>query len=97
MTKQALIDLEQKVITVLDFDLQFDGPIPLLERYLRVFNLDLGKFSESEDEPFMITVLAFAFLKMVLHSRIFLALKPSQIAAAALTLAINISTCPVVT
>ena len=43
LTKQELINLEESVITMLDFDLQYIGPIPFLERFQRIYNLDLVK------------------------------------------------------
>jgi hypothetical protein len=39
-SRDELINLEKNVIETLDFDLVYTGPIPFLERYLRVFNLD---------------------------------------------------------
>ena len=41
MEKKDLIDLEEDIIRQLDFDLLYDGPIPFLERFQRIFNLDL--------------------------------------------------------
>ena len=41
--KKDILDLEFNLITELDFDLQFAGPVPFLERYLRIFNLDMMK------------------------------------------------------
>ena len=43
LTKQELINLEESVIKMLDFDLQYIGPIPFLERFQRIYNLDLVK------------------------------------------------------
>ena len=33
VTKKELIDLEEQIIRMLDFDLHFTGPIPFLERF----------------------------------------------------------------
>lgn len=41
IVKQEVIDLEELIIKSLDFELRHDGPIPFLERYLRLYNLDL--------------------------------------------------------
>ncbi len=40
ITKDELVELEGRIIRMLDFDLHFTGPIPFLERFQRVFNLD---------------------------------------------------------
>jgi len=44
--KSEILDLEYDVNYKLDFDLHFAGPIPFLERYLRIFNLDQAKVNE---------------------------------------------------
>ena len=38
--KKDLIDLEEDIIRQLDFDLHYNSPIPFLERFQRIFNLD---------------------------------------------------------
>ena len=40
VTREQLIVLEESIIRTLDFDLQNDGPLPFLERYQRVLNID---------------------------------------------------------
>ena len=40
IVKDELICLEEKIIRMLDFDLHFTGPIPFLERFQRIYNLD---------------------------------------------------------
>ena len=40
VTKKELFDLEESIICMLDFDLHFTGPIPFLERFQRIYNLD---------------------------------------------------------
>ena len=37
---KELIQLEHEIIVKLDFDLHFTSPIPFLERFQRIFNLD---------------------------------------------------------
>ena len=37
---QDLIDLEEQIVRTLDFDVQNTSPLPFLDRYLRIFNLD---------------------------------------------------------
>ena len=41
VTRDQLIALEERVIKTLDFGLHYTGPLPFLERYLRIYNLDL--------------------------------------------------------
>lgn len=68
------------------------GPITFLERYLRIYNLDLTK---TDVEASAISSLARAFCKMMLRDSGYLDIKPSQLAASALTLAVNISKSPI--
>ena len=72
--KSELFNLEEKIIKSLDFELHFSGPIPFLERYLRMYNLDLAS---NDEEAFTISVLAHSFCQMVLKSPAYLSLKPS--------------------
>ena len=43
VVKKDLIDLEEKIIKTLDFELHFFCPIFFLERYQRILGLDLEK------------------------------------------------------
>ena len=63
-----------------------------LERYLRIYNLDLVK---TDREAHTLSLLAHTFCRMILRTQVYLCLKPSQIASAVLTLAINVSTSPI--
>ena len=90
---QGMLALENDIVTTLDFSLQHVSPIPFLDRYMRVFNFDQ---MENNEVATMIGVLAYSFCKVSLRSQIYLTLKPSQVAAAALTLAVSLSTCPIV-
>lgn len=65
----------------LGFDFNFPGPIQTMERYLRILNYDLNP-----------TVFEFAYelCKFQLNDSKFLEYRPSQIAACACILAINI-------
>ena len=74
---------------MLDFDLHYTGPIFFLERFLRIYNLDQIK---RDREAFAIDYLARNFCRSMLRSKSYLSLKPSQTGAAALILAINLST-----
>ena len=39
-TKSDLIDLEEKILRTLDFNLRSEPPVAFLERYFRVFGVD---------------------------------------------------------
>ncbi len=86
-SRDELIEIEMNIIYTLDFNLTYTGPISFLERYLRVFNLDCV---QTDRESFIIDGLARSFSRCFLRSHHYLRLKPSQIAAAAFTAAINI-------
>ena len=89
VTKKDLIDLEERVIRMLDFDLHYTGPIFFLERFQRIYNLDQ---TQRDRDAYAIDFLARSFCRSMLRSRHFLRLKPSQVGAAALILAINLGT-----
>lgn len=40
LSKQVLIDLEESILKALQFSLHFAGPIPFMERYMRIFDID---------------------------------------------------------
>jgi transcription initiation factor TFIIIB Brf1 subunit/transcription initiation factor TFIIB len=88
VTKKELVDLEEEMIRLLDFDLHFTGPIPFLERFQRIYNLDQVR---RDREAYALDFLARNFCRAMLRSQSYLTLKPSQVAAAALMLAINLS------
>ena len=74
VTRENLIMLEEQIIRALDFDLQFDGPLPFLERYQRVLNIDL----ESENQLFFkIGYSARKLLRHMMHKATFLSYRPS--------------------
>ena len=82
-----MIDLEEDIINELDFDLHFPFPTLFLERYQRIFGLD--KYRSSKDAN-MVNILARDFCKVFLKSQNYLKFKPSEIAAAALMISINV-------
>lgn len=88
VTRENLIMLEEQIIRALDFDLQFDGPLPFLERYQRVLNIDL----ESENQLFFkIGYSARKLLRHMMHKATFLSYRPSQIASTAILVAIDLN------
>ena len=86
--RDDLIDLETSIIRTLDFDLHYTSPLTFLERYQRLYELD--RIIEDRTSG-VIDEIARLLIRTLLRSRNYLSLKPSQIAAASLTLAINIS------
>lgn len=79
--KQSLIDLEANILCKLGFDFNFPGPIQFMERYLRILGYDLNK---------VVYEMAFQISKFQLNDAKFLNFRPSQLAACAVLLAINI-------
>ena len=45
--KKYFVRLENKVLNALEFDLTYISPLPFLERFLRIFNLDQANHPES--------------------------------------------------
>ena len=85
--KRHLINLEEKIIKTLDFSLRDVSPHHFLERYFRLFGIDQEKKDNSTNR---ITSLARDFCRYMLREAKFLRYRPSQLAAAALMLSINI-------
>ena len=92
ISKQDIIDLEEQILLTLQFALHFAGPIPFLERYQRIFGLD-----EEANNPDLKQVgfTARQFCKYAQRYGQFLDFKPSQLAAAAILLSINLNLSPV--
>eukprot|EP00353_Schmidingerella_taraikaensis_P006493 CAMPEP_0185583920 /NCGR_PEP_ID=MMETSP0434-20130131/28783_1 /TAXON_ID=626734 ORGANISM="Favella taraikaensis, Strain Fe Narragansett Bay" /NCGR_SAMPLE_ID=MMETSP0434 /ASSEMBLY_ACC=CAM_ASM_000379 /LENGTH=229 /DNA_ID=CAMNT_0028203333 /DNA_START=1181 /DNA_END=1870 /DNA_ORIENTATION=- len=91
--RNDLIKLETHIIHTLDFDLHYNSPLIFLERYLRLYELDRVK---QDPMAYIIDKVARVFCRCILRSKAHLSLKPSQIAAAALSLAANVSKSPLV-
>ena len=88
VTREQLIHLEELIIRALDFDLQHDGPLPFLERYQRVLGID----QESQNQSyFKIGYSARKLLRHMMHKATFLTYRPSQIAATAILVAIDLN------
>ena len=88
VTREQLIHLEELIIRALDFDLQSDGPLPFLERYQRVLGIDLESQHQSY---FKIGYSARKLLRHMMHKATFLSYRPSQIAATAILVAIDLN------
>lgn len=81
ITKSSLIDLEAQILVKLGFDFNFPGPMQSLERFLRLTNYD--RIPTIYD-------MAYQICKFQLNEASFLNYRPSQIAASAAIIAINI-------
>ena len=86
VTKKELIDLEFFIVSTLQFDVQWAGPLISLERYLHV----LGMSNQPKLLQICKEICRFAAYKAEIQLRF----KPSEIAVIALTLAINVVTRP---
>ena len=91
VSKQDLTQLEEHVIKSLDYELHYNCPIIFIERYQRIFGIDLERYDEDAEK---IGDLARRFIRCLVGHSAFLRFKVSQIAAAALLLAINIHQSP---
>jgi len=94
ISKTDLINLEEKIIKTLDFELHYICPIVFLERYQRIFGLDQEYLSV---ESRLIGELARRLLRILVGHSSFLKFKTSEMASAALMLAINVSQSPIAT
>ena len=87
-----MINLEEDILLAIEFSVHFAGPIPFIERYQRLMGID----QETDEHDFkQIGFTARQFCKYMQRYGQFLAWKPSQIAAAALMLSINLNLSPV--
>ena len=88
VTREQLITLEEQIIRALDFNLQHDGPLPFLERYQRVLNID----QENQNQlHYKIGYSARKLLRHMMHKATFLDYRPSQIASTAILVAIDLN------
>ena len=73
--KSELIDLEEKILRTLDFNLRSEPPVAFLERFFRIFGIDyLTKDSNSS----AIVKLAHMYCRFIQLDAQFLEFKPSQ-------------------
>jgi len=81
VTKESLIKMELKIITLFGFDFNFNCHGIFIERYIRI----LGYQKES-----IILMMSHELCKFSLNEESFLKYKPSVIAACSVILSINI-------
>ena len=86
MTSQDLVNLEEKILKALEFDLVWTSPLQFLERFQRLFSLDQVLHDK---HSYLIDSSAIYLCRFMLRDVKFLSFKPSQIAVAAFMLALN--------
>jgi hypothetical protein len=79
--KEDLVELEEKILRLLGFDFNFNGPKQFLDRYLRVLGFDSNA---------KVNQMALQILTLSLVDEKLLNYRASQIAASAVILAVNI-------
>ena len=84
--KRAVHVLERKVLTVLDFALAYATPLTFLERYQRIFDLDI---TQDHKDVASIAKGSKELCFYMLENSKFLNYRPSQIAAVSLLLSIK--------
>lgn len=81
ITIGQMINLEADVLVKLSFDFNFASPIQSMERFLRLLNYDQNQ---------IVYDMSYQICKFQLNDSMFLDYRPSQIAAAAVLISINI-------
>jgi len=88
VNKSELIRMERMVLRELEFSMHRAGPIPFLERFQRLLDLDQEKTDKAAKQ---VGFCARQFLKFTTMKSEYLDMRPSLIAAASLNLSINLS------
>ena len=86
-TQDALLELESQIVHKVDFSRLPSSPVPFVERFAQLF----GIRDTSDTHVMQVRTLTSQYCRFMYRESCFLALKPSQIAAASLMLAVNIS------
>ena len=89
VSKAKFIELESEVLVQLEFDLSYISPITFLERYQRLFGLDT---EQSDAISCQINSTAQHCCKLIQRESHYLRYKPSELAAASLIFAYNLTT-----
>ena len=79
--KQAVLDLEAKVLVKLGFDLYFPRPVYPMDRFLQLLGFNKNK---------LMVNMTYQICKFTMNEPVFLKYRPSMIAACAVTLCANI-------
>ena len=88
LKKADILNLEEKILLTLEFSCHHVSAVPFLERFLRIFGFDQG---EKGSDAHQISGLAYKYCIFMQRTSRYLEFRPSQLASAALLLAINIS------
>ena len=88
VTKERLVALEEQIIKELKFEMHYAGPIPYLNRFQRLFNIDQEKANQGAKQ---VGFAARQFCRFMMRKPEFLQFKASQQAAAAFLLALNLA------
>ena len=91
ISKRNIKNYETKVVLELEFSMHFISPIDFLERFLRIFGMD-----QVTEHNIQVKNFAHHMCMFTQCNDQFLNYKPSQIAAASLLLAINLSSSTIV-
>ena len=86
-TQDALLELESRIVHEVDFTRLSTSPVPLVESFAQLYGLRDSTIAN----VMQVKMLAIQYCKFMFRGSCFLELKPTQIAAASLMLAINIS------
>ena len=79
--KQAIFDLEAKVLVKLGFDLHFPGPVDPMYRFLHLLGYNKND---------LMLNMTFQICKFTMNEPVFLNYRPSVIAACAIIISVNI-------
>ena len=86
VSKRDFLLLESEIVRSLEFSFHHVSPLSFLERFQRVFELDQEKTDEASS---YVGSLAREYCLKMQRDATFLQFKPSQIAAASITLAVK--------
>lgn len=88
IVKSTICQYEIKVLSALDFSVRYAGSLNFLDRFLRLYGLDKG---EEKSPQTQIMALSYKLCLMMQRDAKFLVYLPSQLAAASLMVAINLT------
>ena len=86
MTNKDLVNLEERIIKALEFELSWPTPLQFLERFQRIFGLDQ---IHTDKHSYLVDASAIYLCRFMMRDVKFLRFKPSEVAVAAFMLALN--------
>ena len=84
LKKEDVLNLEESILRLLDFNLRSVSPIDFLERYIRIFDLDSSDSARAKQTA----VLSYDYCKFMQRHSCFLPYRSSELAAASLLFSI---------